>query len=227
MALLRSKRSAASTDAVHHPVFARVYARQSVASERIVARYRRELLSGLSGRIIEIGAGNGLNFSHYPSSVSEVVAIEPERLLREYALTAARRAEVPVDVVPGTAEALPVKSEAFDGAVLSLVLCSVRDVRRALAEVHRVVRPGGEVRFFEHELSPRGRAMPVLQKGLDRSRVWGMFTGGCHVSRTPVTSLREAGFGELEQHRMLIPERGPRTPVSYFVLGSARRPVTG
>ncbi|RII13931.1 putative methyltransferase YcgJ [Streptomyces sp. YIM 130001] len=223
----RAKRSGASKDAVHHPVFARVYARQSVASERVVAPYRRELLAGLSGRVIEIGAGNGLNFSHYPSSVSEVVAIEPERLLREIALTAARRAEVPVDVVPATAEALPVKSEAFDAVVLCLVLCSVRDVRRALAEVHRVLRPGGEVRFFEHELSPQGRAMPMVQRGLDRSRVWGLFTGGCHVARTPVASLAAAGFDEPEHRRMRLPERGPRTPVSYFVLGSARRPVAG
>lgn len=119
---------------VHHPVFARFYAKISVASEPAMGPHRDELLAGLSGRVIEIGAGNGLNFAHYPSTVSEVVAIEPERSLRQLAVTAALRSEVPVDVVPGVAEGLPVKSEAFDTAVLSLVLCSVRDVPRALAE---------------------------------------------------------------------------------------------
>jgi SAM-dependent methyltransferase len=128
---------------VHHPVFARFYARISVASEPMIGPHRDELLAGLSGRVIEIGAGNGLNFAHYPSTVSEVVAIEPERSLRQLALTAALRSDVPVDVVPGVAEALPVKSEAFDGAVVSLVLCSVRDLPRALAEIRRVLRPGG------------------------------------------------------------------------------------
>lgn len=113
-------------DAVHHPVFARFYARVSVTADLKggIAAYREELLSGLSGRVIEIGAGNGLNFAHYPGAVSEVVALEPERSLRQLAVRSALRAEVPVDVVPGAAEALPVKSEAFDGAVASLVLCA-------------------------------------------------------------------------------------------------------
>ena len=76
---------------VHHPVFARFYAKISVASEPTIGAHRDELLAGLSGRVIEIGAGNGLNFAHYPSTVSEVVAIEPERSLRQLAVTAALR----------------------------------------------------------------------------------------------------------------------------------------
>ncbi len=118
-------------DAVHHPLFARYYARFSVSAESRLglAGMRDRLLAGLSGRVIEIGAGNGLNFAHYPGTVSEVVAIEPERNLRRLAVESALRSEVPVDVAPGAAEKLPVKSEAYDAVVLSLVLCSVRDVR--------------------------------------------------------------------------------------------------
>lgn len=217
--------SQSARDSVHHPIFARYYARASVAAESRMgmAGIRRRLLDGLSGRVIEIGAGNGLNFAHYPGTVSEVVAIEPERLLRQRAVEAALRAEVPVDVVPGRAEALPVKSEAFDAVVFSLVLCSVRDLPRALAEARRVLRPGGEVRFFEHGRGG-GRAMTLTQRILDRT-VWPLLAGGCHLAREPVAALRDAGFELGPYHRLLVPEKGPVLPTSYCVLGTAWRPA--
>ncbi|GGL87562.1 methyltransferase type 11 [Streptomyces fumigatiscleroticus] len=225
---LRSARSGKMPrDAVHHPLFARYYARVSVSAETRMGMggVRDRLLAGLSGRVIEIGAGNGLNFAHYPRTVSEVVAIEPERVLRQLAVEAALRADVPVDVVPGAAEALPVKSEAFDAAVLSIVLCSIRDVPRALGEVRRVLRPGGEVRFFEHGRGG-GRMMTLTQRVLDRT-VWPPLSGGCHVAREPVAALRDAGF-ELGPYRQVsLPEKGPRLPVSYCVLGTAWRPELG
>ena len=121
---------------VRHPIFARVYARLSIRMEREVADRRRSLLEGLHGRVIEVGAGNGLNFRHYPSSVTEVVAVEPEPYLRALAVTAARQAPVPVQVVDGTADQLPV-APGFDAGVVSLVLCSVPDQARALAELFR------------------------------------------------------------------------------------------
>ncbi|MFF9864492.1 class I SAM-dependent methyltransferase [Streptomyces sp. NPDC013953] len=211
-------------DTVHHPLFARFYARVSVAMDARggVAAYRDELLDGLSGRVIEIGAGNGLNFAHYPGAVSEVVAIEPERRLRQLAASAALRAEVPVDVVPGAAEALPVKSEAFDAAVASLVLCTVRDVPRALAELHRVLRPGGELRFFEHGLAA-GRGLATAQRVLDRT-VWPTLFGGCHTARDPLAAIEAAGFEMVEYRRFRLPEKGPQLPSSPCVLGVARRP---
>jgi len=213
-----------SRDPVHHPLFARYYARVSVTAESRwgMARVRERLLTGLSGRVIEIGAGNGLNFSHYPGTVSEVVAIEPERRLRQLAVEAALRCEVPVDVVPGAAEALPVKSEAFDAVVISLVLCSVRDVPRALGEVRRVLRPGGTVRFFEHGRGG-GPAMRFTQRALDRT-VWPPLNGGCHLGRDPVAALRDAGFELGPYRRVLMPEKGPTLPTSFCVLGAAWRP---
>ncbi|MFM9371072.1 class I SAM-dependent methyltransferase [Streptomyces sp. Da 82-17] len=213
-----------ANDSVHHPLFARFYAWQSKAAESVIGPRRDELLAGLSGRVIEIGAGNGLNFARYPNTVSEVVAIEPEKVLRRHAVEAALRAEVPVDVVPGAAEALPVKSEAFDAAVLSLVLCSVRDVPRALAELRRVLRPGGELRFFEHGRAPEGRAMQAVQQGLDRT-VWPRLFGGCHVGRDPLAAIGSAGFEVTSYHRLLVPARGPKLPSSYCVLGTARKPL--
>ena len=227
MALRSAGSGKVSRDAVHHPLFARFYARLSVNAETRMgmAGVRDRLLAGLSGRVIEIGAGNGLNFAHYPSAVSEVVAIEPERLLRKLAVESALRAGVPVDVVPGAAEALPVKSEAFDAVVLSLVLCSVRDVPRALGEVRRVLRPGGVVRFFEHGRGG-GPAMHFTQRALDRT-VWPLVSGGCHLSREPVAALRAAGFEIGPYRRVMMPEQGPVLPSSYCVLGTAWRPLTG
>ncbi|MFI6644101.1 class I SAM-dependent methyltransferase [Streptomyces sp. NPDC050504] len=223
---MHSRRPSVPKDAVHHPLFARFYVRFSVtADDRAgIAAHRAELLSGLSGRVIEIGAGNGLNFAHYPGAVSEVVAIEPERLLRRHAVRAALRADVPVDVVPGAAEALPVKSEAFDAAVLSLTLCSVRSVPRALAEITRVLRPGGELRFFEHGRA-EGRVLARTQRALDRT-VWPLLFGGCHTARDPLAALVRAGFVVETYRRLNVPPKGPRLPSSPCVLGTAVRPGT-
>ncbi|GGZ80849.1 class I SAM-dependent methyltransferase [Streptomyces subrutilus] len=210
-------------DLVHHPLFARFYARVGTSADTRagIAALRRELLHGVSGRVVEIGAGNGLNFPHYPRAVSEVVAVEPERSLRRLATAAAQRCEVPVDVVPGAAEALPVKSEAFDAAVASLVLCTVRDLPRSLAELHRVLRPDAELRFFEHGLAP-GPGMAAVQRAVDRT-VWPRLFGGCHTARDPLAAIEAAGFRVVSHRSFRIPERGPALPSSYCVLGSARR----
>lgn len=208
-----------------HPVFARLYARASAAAERhgTLPGLRRELLHGVSGRVIEIGAGNGLSFAHYPRAVSEVVAVEPEPLLRRLAADAALRTEVPVDIVPGSAEALPVKGEAFDAAVASLVLCSVRDLHRSLAELHRVLRPDAELRFFEHVRAPEGSVMAAVQRTLDRT-VWPRLFGGCHTARDPLAAIEAAGFRIVSCRSFRLPARGPAFPTSYCVIGSARRP---
>jgi ubiquinone/menaquinone biosynthesis C-methylase UbiE len=220
------RRTKLPRDAVHHPVFARFYARMSVTADLRggIAAYRSELLDGLSGRVIEIGAGNGLNFAHYPAAVCEVVALEPERTLRKLAAQAALRAGVPVDVVPGAAEALPVKSEGFDAAVASLVLCTVRDLPRALKEIRRVLRPGGELRFFEHGKA-EGRGMARTQQVLDRT-VWPLLFGGCHTARDTVAAIEAAGFELGPYRRFRVPDGGIRLPTSPCVLGVARPPLT-
>ena len=208
---------------VHHPLFARFYSRFSVSAETRggLGALRAELLDGLTGRVIEIGAGNGLNFAHYPDGVSEVVAVEPEARLRRLAQEAAPRAPVPVTVLPDTAEALPLEDASFDAAVASLVLCTVRNVPQTLAELYRVVRPGGELRFFEHGLAETP-GLARLQRGLDRT-VWPLLFGGCHTARAPLAAIEAAGFSLDSYRSFSVPENGPRLPSSPCALGVARR----
>jgi len=177
---------------LQHPRFARAYLKLSAVCEaRGAASHRGKLLSGLSGRVIEVGAGNGLNFGHYPPAVTEVVAVEPDDLLRAVAERAADEASVPVRVVAGHAEALPAADSSFDAAVASLVLCSVPDQGRALAEIARVLRPGGLLAFYEHVRS----AQPVLGWAEDLATpIWRRAAGGCHPNRDTVRAVERAGF---------------------------------
>ncbi len=147
-----------------HPLFARWYARVSPGMDAGgMAGYRKRALAGLAGRVIEVGAGNGLNFAHYPAAVTRVLAVEPDPYLRGAAAQRAAQAPVAVEIADGVAERLPAADGAFDAAVLTLVLCSVADQRAALAEVWRVVRPGpapGPARAGRHRVAAAGRRVP-------------------------------------------------------------------
>jgi ubiquinone/menaquinone biosynthesis C-methylase UbiE len=209
------------TGAVRHPLFARLYDRMSRAIQAEVAEYRERLLAGLSGAVVEIGAGNGLNFPHYPPAVTCVLAVEPEPYLRECARARARAAPVPVQVVDSTAETLPVAGASHDAAVTSLVLCSVADPARALAEAYRVVRPGGQLRFFEHVLAEDPR-LARAQRAVDV--VWPRLAGGCHAGRDTLAAIRRAGFDVETVERFRFPATRIPLPTSPHVLGCARRP---
>jgi ubiquinone/menaquinone biosynthesis C-methylase UbiE len=209
-------------DDIRHPLFARLYPRLSQSMERNgVGDHRDRLLAGVRGRVIEVGAGNGLNFEHYPATVTEVLATEPEPHLRRLAAEAARSAPVPVRVVAGRAERLPAEDGSRDVAVLSLVLCSVRDQRLALAEVSRVLRPGGEIRFYEHVVSARP-VVALLQRGLDAT-VWPRLVGGCHLARDTRRSIEEAGF-VLDRCEFVAIRGEPAGGLTPHLLGAAHKP---
>ena len=197
-------------DTSPRPVFARCLARSAAISERKGADgYRRRLLAGLAGRVIEVGAGTGINFRHYPRAVAEVLAVEPEPNLRAMAEAAAHESPVPVRVVAGTAEALPAPDGSIDAGVSAGLLCSVPDPAAALTELSRVIRPGGELRFYEHVISRRRRAA-LLQRGLDASGLWKRAMGGCRTSRDTEAAIAHAGFDVPVDRALYVPPHAAR-----------------
>jgi ubiquinone/menaquinone biosynthesis C-methylase UbiE len=193
----------------------------AAAEERGATDHRRRLLEGLSGTVVEIGAGHGLNFALYPPEVNEVVAIEPEPTLRSQAEAAAESAKVPIRVLAGVANELPLENESADAAVASLVLCTVPDQARAFAEIRRVLRPEGELRFYEHVI-PRGQPKRVLFQLIDRSGIWPAIAGGCHAARDTTEAIRQAGF-EIEEIERFGFSANRFQPLVPHILGTARR----
>ncbi|GAA2628306.1 class I SAM-dependent methyltransferase [Streptomyces vastus] len=210
-----------------HPVFARFYAKVAgpALDKAGITEHRKRLLSGLTGEVVEIGAGNGLNFAHYPPEVKRVLAVEPEPRLRAMAEQSARTTSVQVDVIDGVAEQLPVPDGSFDAAVVCLTLCSVADPRAALAELHRALRPGGQLRFFEH-VRADSPAMRRVQHAVDAT-VWPLLMGGCHTGRDTQAAITATGFTLTSLEKFAFPETRVPSPAATHILGTAERPRPG
>ncbi|MFM8889781.1 MAG: class I SAM-dependent methyltransferase [Solirubrobacterales bacterium] len=157
-----------------------------------LARSRQLLLSGARGDVIEVGAGTGLNLPRYPTEARErLVLVEPE--LHKSLTLAERAGGIPVEteVIRATAEALPLEADSFDTAVVTLCLCTVPEPEAALAEIARVLKPGGNLLFMEHVRSERPR-LGRLQDRLRRS--WAALADGCQCNRRTVETIELAGF---------------------------------
>ncbi|BBY34701.1 SAM-dependent methyltransferase [Mycolicibacter minnesotensis] len=208
-------------DTLDNPLFARIWTFMSSHETDWLRDRRRENLAGLSGRVLEVGAGTGSNFAFYPETVTEVVAAEPESQLRDAALIAAAAAPVPVTVVASTVEALDA-GEPFDAIVCSLVLCSVDRPQDVLRQLYTLLKPGGELRYFEHVASPGLRG--GLQRVADAT-FWPRLFGNCHTHRDTEQAITAAGFAVTASRRgHQFPAWAP-LPVSEFALGSASRPA--
>ncbi|MEB4210329.1 class I SAM-dependent methyltransferase [Mycobacterium sp. 94-17] len=208
------------TTAVDNPFFARVWNLVATHEAEPIRALRRENLTGLSGRVLEVGAGIGSNFAHYPDSVDEVIAMEPERRLAARARVAAEAVPTRVVVTGETAEAFS-GAEPFDAVVCSLVLCSVRDPGQVLRRLYSLLRPGGQLRYLEHIASTGGRGR--LQRVADAT-LWPRLFGNCHTHRDTERSIVEAGFTvETSRSEFTLPAWAP-LPVSELLLGRASRP---
>ncbi|MGV8847320.1 class I SAM-dependent methyltransferase [Tessaracoccus sp.] len=204
------------------PFFARTYAALVPRMDASgLAVLRDELLADLTGTVVEVGCGNGMNFTHYPDSVSTVHAVEPEPHLRALAVIAAANAGVDVTVTGGTGDAIPRDDESVDAAVLCMVLCSVPDPAAAVAEIRRVVRPGGTLVFLEHCASTRP-AIARFQKAADAT-LWPRLAGGCHLGRDTLAALRSGGF-VVEAVRTPEHPGGIGGALAPHILGRAVRP---
>lgn len=206
-----------------HPIFAAIYDRALVRAERGgLGELRAELLRPLAGRVLEIGAGTGLNLGRYPEAVAELVLAEPDphmaRRLR--ARLAAEPPGFPATVVEAAAETLPFADASFDIVVSTLVLCSVADPSRATAEIARVLAPGGELRLIEHVRDPESERRARWQDRLERP--WGWFTGACHPNRDTAATLVSAGFDLSQVESDVFPAAGPL--VEPLIRGAAIRP---
>ncbi|MCX2714600.1 class I SAM-dependent methyltransferase [Mycolicibacterium sp. J2] len=205
---------------VENPFFARIWTVMSRREPESLRRLREENLAGLTGRVLEVGAGTGTNFAHYPAGVTEVVAIEPEPRLADIAARAAQSAPVPVTVSRGTVEDY-VADEPFDAVVCALVLCSVDEPDAVLRQLFSMLKPGGQLRYLEHVASTGPRA--ALQRVADAT-VWPRLLGNCHTHRDTETSITAAGFGVSRARRQWALPAWVPLPVTEFAVGQATRP---
>jgi SAM-dependent methyltransferase len=182
---------------------------------------RRRVLAGLRGSVIEVGSGDGRSFAHYPPEVRRLLAVEPDPTARAGAAARASDAPFPIEMVGGVAEALPAEDGAFDAVVVMGVLCSVLNPAAALGELRRVLRPGGELRFWEHVRS-RHATFRVLQRAVD-ALFWTRALGGCETTRDSEGAIRAAGFEVEELERGFHSSSVLTITSAPYVLGVARR----
>jgi SAM-dependent methyltransferase len=211
-----------SSTTLDHPFFARIWPAIAAHETDQMRESRQQNLAGLTGRVLEVGAGTGTNFALYPEQVTKVVAVEPEQRLAVLARDAAAGAPVQIEVTNRTVETFSA-TEPFDAVVCSLVLCSVAEPDSVLRQLFSLLKPGGELRYLEHVATEglRGR----LQQFVDVTTLWPRLAGNCHAHRYTENSIRAAGF-EVDRTRteQALPAWVP-LPVSEFVLGRARRPA--
>ena len=188
-------------------IFAAIYDRAMAGTEKAgLSERRHQLLGSATGRVIEIGAGTGVNLAHYPDAVSELVLTEPEEPMARRLEAKASASGRAATVVRAPAENLPFPDHSFDTAVCTLVLCTVRDPERTLAEIQRVLKPQGTLLFLEHVRSDE----PGLAKWQDRiAPLWRKIGHGCNPNRPTPDLIRRSGLTVLEMEEGELPKSPP------------------
>src|SRR5262245_1661649 len=202
--------------------FARYLERREQRRPDPIARdIRRRVRAGLEGEVIEVGSGDGRSFEHYPPEVVRLLAVEPDSTARAGAEPRAAAVSFPIALVAGDAGALPAADVSYDAAVVMGLLCSVPDPTAALAELRRVLRPGGELRFWEHVRSGNV-VFRGVQRGIDRL-FWTRALGGCETTRDTEAAIRSAGFELAELDRGFHSSSTLTITAAPYIAGIAKR----
>jgi len=206
-----------------HRWFAALFDRIMAPAERsFMKEARRHAAGGATGRVLEIGCGTGANFPYYSDAATEIVATEPDPFMLERAKPKAVKATRPLTIEQAAAEDLPFEDASFDTVVDTINMCTISDLAKGLVEMKRVLRPGGELRFYEHvryEHSLGGLAQDLI------TPVWSWFGAGCHPNRDVAKSIRDAGFDivHIERHSP-VPPLPPMCFTRPHIMGVAVRP---
>lgn len=187
----------------------------SMRQARLVP-YRTRVVSGATGRVLEIGIGSGLNLPFYDATVKQVIGIEPSLKLLNMARDAGSRNTKALELIEGTAEAIPIESASIDTVVTTWTMCSIPKVGSALAEMRRVLKPDGQLLFVEHGRAPEA---PVQWWQDHLTPAWKHLSGGCHLNRAIEDIIQMAGFriDHLDKGYM----RGPKA-MTFMYEGRAR-----
>jgi ubiquinone/menaquinone biosynthesis C-methylase UbiE len=190
-----------------------------VMNQRVFRKLRREVLAPAGGRVLEIGFGTGINLPYYPGGIHHVVGVDSNPGVSRLALRRAAEAHVEVEHHALSAEALPFGDAQFDTVVSTFTLCSIPDLQQALAEVKRVLKPGGEFLYLEHGLSPD----PGVARWQRRiNPAWKVVGDGCHLDRDPTAELRRAGFNIDRVRNFYLPHGTKWAGYMYLGAASAR-----
>jgi ubiquinone/menaquinone biosynthesis C-methylase UbiE len=187
-----------------------------VMRQNQMVRFRDRIGKAADGQVLDVGIGSGVNLAFYGAQVNRVYGIDPSPELLNFARKRARDARIPVELLCGSAEAMPLESKSIDTIAVTFTLCTVANPVATLAEARRVLKPGGQLLFAEHGRAPEA----AVARWQDRlTPLWKRLAGGCHLNRKPDDLLRSAGFAidTLETGYL----RGPR-PMKFVYAGSAR-----
>ncbi|HEY9346244.1 MAG TPA: class I SAM-dependent methyltransferase [Inquilinus sp.] len=187
-----------------------------VMRQQQMVPFRQRIGNAATGRVLDVGIGSGLNLPFYGEQAERIVGVDPSPELLRFAEERAGKTATPVELLHGSGESLPIEDRSIDTAVVTFTLCTVDDAVTTLAEIRRVLRPGGRLLFAEHGRAPE-RGVALWQDRL--TPIWRRLAGGCHLNRKPDDLIRSAGFAidTLETGYL----KGPR-PMVFVYSGSAR-----